>query len=358
MILGSGLAGLRVLALLAAPVEIQEPHDAPPTLALAWSAADLCPSRADVIARIRAQGVDATLGEWVPDHHDQAALAVEIAIEAGPELWRAELVLVDADGRVQRSFAARDCEALADAVALIVAVTLDPVAVSRIHEASVEPSPNPSPVPTREPEPEPPLLGELAEPFGPREIDEPDELGINLDSRDDESVWPANLRVGVSIAGGAGYGPTRTGYAQTGGRLALFGRLWRAELGGRWAIPRRITQAGVVGSFDAWQIEARACWVPSAGPVELPLCPGVEVGRVRGRGLAPTPNPTRSEFWWVAPTLSQGLSWAPVERFAIGPELALVVPLTRASFVVGSSEVDRFALLGVRASLVLELRLP
>ena len=307
-----------------------------------------------MIARIRAQGVDATLGEWVPDRHDRAALAVEIAIEAGPELWRADLVLVDADGRAQRSFAARDCEALADAVALIVAVTLDPVAVSMAHEVVVPPT-NPSPLPT--PEPEPPLLGPLAEPFGPREIDEPDELGINLGSRD-QSVWPANLRVGVSIAGGAGYGPTRTGYAQTGGRLALFGRLWRFELGGRWAIPRRLTKAGAVGSFDAWQIEARACWVPSAGPVELPICPGVEVGRVRGRGLAPTPNPTRSEFLWVAPTLSQGLSWAPVERFAFGPELALVVPLTRASFVVGSSEIDRFALLGVRASLVLELRLP
>lgn len=348
MILGWGLA------LLAwAPVEIQQPHDESPTLALAWSAADVCPSRDELLDRIRAQGV--VIGEWIPDHHDQAGLGVTIAIAPEREVWHVDLELVDEDGRAQRSFVASDCEALTDAVALIVAVTLDPLAVTRAMEAltvrepePVEPEPI-EPEPT-EPEPsEPPLLGPLAESGEP---------GIVLSAEDDSIVWPANLQVGISILGGGGYGPTRSGHGLIGGRVALLGPAWRVELGGRWATPRRLAVEGAAGSFDAWMVEGRGCWVPKPGPVELPLCVGVEMGSVRGRGLPPTPDPTSTRFWWVAPVLSQGLTWAPVERFAIGPEVALVVPLTRGRFVAGTTEIDRLAAIGVRGLLILELRLP
>lgn len=345
-------------ALLWAP-EIQQPHDEPPTLALAWSAADLCPSRAALIDRIRAQGVDAALGEWIPERHDRATLAVAITIVSSGGAWQAELELVDADGRASRSFAASDCDALADAVALIVAVTLDPVAVSSAIEARTSPpstseqptdpepaSAKPEPI---EPTPERPLVEPLAE---------TGDLGISLNGDADPFTWPANLRVGVSIGAGGGYGPTRTGYGSLGGRIALLGPAWRVELGGRWSIPRQLALEGVAGSFDAWMVEGRGCWVPTPGPIELPLCPGLELGSVRARGQPPTPDPTSTSFFWIAPTLSQGLSWAPVERFAIGPELALIVPLTRGRFVAGSTEIDRLATIGVRAQLILELRLP
>ncbi|MFV8755449.1 hypothetical protein ACNOYE_33285 [Nannocystaceae bacterium ST9] len=344
-----------------APVEIQQPHDEPPSLALAWSASEACPTREGLLDRLRAQGVGAALGEWIPAAHDQAGLAVTIAIEPEREGWRAELELVDADGRAQRSFSADDCDALADAVALIVAVTLDPVAVTLAHEArrsepsrepaSDEPAPvEPAPVEPASAE-DRPLLGPLAEPGEPS-------IGIDVNDEDDRFDWPADVRVGLSLAGGGSYGPTRTGYGSLGGRLALFGRAWRVELGGRWATPRRIAIAGAAGSFDAWMVEARGCWVARPGPIELPLCPGIELGLVRGRGRSPTPDPSSSRFFWIAPTLGLGLTWAPIERLAIGPELALVVPLTRGRFVAGTAEIDRLAAVGVRALLNLELRLP
>jgi hypothetical protein len=356
------MLGLGLALLAGAPVEIQQPHDEPPTLALTWSAAETCPSRAELLERIRAQGV--VLGEWIPDRHARADLEVTIEIASKPDVWQVELELVDDDGRAQRSFTASDCEALADAVALIVAVTLDPIAVTRAlearteaiassTEAEAEPAEPVEPIEPIEPPPEPPpdplLLGPLAE---------SGELGIVLTEDDDAITWPANLEVGVSIVGGGGYGPTRTGYGLIGGRLALLGPAWRVDVGGHWATPRRIAVEGAAARFDAWRVEARGCWVPTPGPVELPLCVGVELGSVRGRGLPPTPEPTSTRFFWVAPTLSQGLIWAPVERFAFGPELGLVSPLTRGRFVAGALEIDRLARIGVRGLLVLELRLP
>ena len=145
---------------------------------------------------------------------------------------------------------------------------------------------------------------------------------------------------------------------QFGGRAALLGPRWRAELGGRWTTPRRLEVNGAAGVFDAWVIEARGCFVPTARTLEFPLCPGVELGSVRGRGVTPTSDADERSFLWVAPGLSQALSWVPVERFAIGLELGLVVPLTRGDFVVAESTIASMALVGGRALLNLELRIP
>jgi hypothetical protein len=165
--------------------------------------------------------------------------------------------------------------------------------------------------------------------------------------------------VGLSVHAGGGWGPIQTGHAALGGRVALFGPRWRAELGGRWSLPRLIAVEAAAGSFDAWVIEGRGCFVPTAArTLEFPLCPGLELGSVRGRGRPPTTDATSRSFLSVAPGLSQGLVWAPVERFAIGVELGLVVPLTRGVFVVGPTQLQQLALIGARALLTLELRLP
>jgi hypothetical protein len=350
---------LPALLLLAAP-EVQRPHDEPPTLALSWSTAgaSACPTRAQLLERIAAQGVAGQIGDWVPERHEQAALAVAVEVAIEGDRWRASLSLSDADGRSERSFSAASCTALADATALIVAVTLDPVAVASLH-ASVASSSEREP--EREPEPAPPKPDE-PKPDEPPAASEPRlEATIDLTLSSSASAdpgWPEGLRVGLSLHGGAGWGPVATVAAAFGGRVALFGARWRVELGGRWAIPRRIESNSAAGIFDAWVIEARGCFVPSVRRLEFPLCPGVELGSVRGRGVAPTLDTNERSFLWVAPSLSQALSWVPVERFAIGLELGLVVPLTRGDFVVAESTINHLALVGGRALVNLELRLP
>ena len=124
------------------------------------------------------------------------------------------------------------------------------------------------------------------------------------------------------------------------------------------ATPRRIQSNDGAGVFDAWVVEGRGCFSPTVRALEFPLCPGVELGSVRGRGVPPTVDGDRRSFLWVAPSLSQGLSWAPVERFAIGVELGLVVPLTRGRFVVAETTVNALPLVGGRALVNLEIRQP
>ncbi len=174
--------------------------------------------------------------------------------------------------------------------------------------------------------------------------------------------WPEQLQLGLSVHGGGGWGPVLAAGA-VGGRFALIGPRWRAELGGRYVLPRRAptdelgsATATASASFDTWFIEARGCFAPRQRRLEFPLCPGVELGSARGRGLAPTIEPTRASFLWVAPSLSQGLSWAPVERFAIGVELGLVVPLTRGR--VGEQLLAELNPVGGRGLLIIEIRQP
>jgi hypothetical protein len=357
---------MSLLALLltgAPPVEVQRPHDEAPTLALSWSTAGAaaCPEREIVIEAIGDSGLREQLGEWVPQQHPQARLAVEVAITVEGDRWRADMLLIDADGRAQRQFEARSCQALADATALIVAVTLDPMAVSASLSAArtaTAADPAPEPEPTPEPEPVP-----VPEPT-PEPKPEPDDvdrgtLGVSSSGAGDGEVaaWRELLHVGLSIHGGGGYGPTASAHGLVGGRIGLLGERWRVDVGARWFPPQVTSTSTATGSFDAWTIEARGCWVPIAGPVELPLCPGFELGSVRGRGQTPTPNPTNSSFLWLAPSLSQGLAWAPVRRFAIGVELGVAVPLTRGRFTVGGETIEQLAAFGVRGLASVELRI-
>lgn len=348
--------------LWAPPVDVQRPHDQPPVLALSWATAgaSACPTRAQLLERIDAQGVGGPIGDWVPERHEQAALAVEVEVLLEGDRWRARLSLIDADGRSERSFTAASCAALADATALIVAVTLDPVAVASTHasvRSSSERAPEPEPAAKPEPAVEPKPAIE-ADPPSEREPASDVAIASSSADADPEPNWPEDLRVGFSLHGGAGWGPVATVAGQFGGRVALLGPRWRAELGGRWATPRRLESNGAAGIFDAWVIEVRGCFVPTARKLEFPLCPGIELGSVRGRGDAPTSDPDEASFLWVAPGLSQGLSWVPVERFAIGLELGLLVPLTRGDFVVGESTIASLPLVGGRALATLEVRLP
>lgn len=353
-----------LLALLltgAPPVEVQRPHDEVPTLALSWSTggAAACPDRQQVIEAIANSGLRDQLGTWVPSQHAQALLSVEVELRVEGDRWRADMLLIDADGRAHRQFEASSCQALADATALIIAVTLDPIAASNSIAARTTITEPPEPEPEPEPTPEPTPIPEPDPPTPTQPDDDPGTIGVSSsDAGDGESAtWPDRLHVGLSIHGGGGYGPTAGPHGTLGGRVGLLGDRWRVDGAARWFPPRRTSSLNAAGTFGAWTIEARGCFVPIAGPVELPLCPGFELGSVQGRGRTPTPNPTTSSFLWLAPSLSQGLAWAPVPRFAIGVELGLVVPLTRGRFAVGGEPIEQLAVFGVRGLASVELRI-
>jgi hypothetical protein len=330
---------------------IQRPSEGVP---LRWDAPLECPNEAALRERVDA------LVPGLLARPDTAQSRVEVEVEAAAERYAATVVVRNSDGETRRQFAAPDCEIVADAAALILAVALDPVGVSvgRSEPASRTPSepPTSEPPPSEPPPSEPPLSpAERQLPIEADPIEPSPAIGRASDSVADER--PRDLGVGVRVLGGGGYGPTNTGYATIGGTIALLGPRWRVELGGLWATPRVVrADAGFGGRFDGWAVLGRGCFAPKIRRLELPSCGGLELGSVRGRGLDELPISDRASFLWIALAVAQGLWFAPIERVGIGLQLDLAVPLNRGGFTIETTEVQRIAAVTVRGLAGVELR--
>ena len=346
------LATLSLSTLLLGP-PVQRPSDAP----LTWNAPTECPSSEEVLARIHALVPDVL----ADSERARVSATVEI-VEAGYQL---ELVLRAGDDSIHRTLIGSDCEQVSDAVALLVAVLLDPVAsASEVQRRRSAADPIAS---ENQPAIEPPAI----EPSEPSPPEDPTPASISSTSGEgasDSTPAPprsrlrrADIRVGLRISGGGGYGPTTAGFADLNASAAVFGGRWRAELGGAWTPFREVRNQDIGGRFDAWRVFARGCFVPKAGPrdrIELPLCPSFEVGQVRGRGLDDLPISLEANLLWVALGLGQGLWFAPLERLALGVDLQLAVPLRGGRFLIETVEIQRITPLAVRGLVGLELRLP
>jgi hypothetical protein len=271
------LAAILTSTLLLGP-PVQRPSDAP----LTWNAPLECPSPEDVLARVHALAP----GVLVDSERARVSASVEV-VEIGYQL---ELVLRTDDDTIRRTLIGSDCEEVSDAVALLVAVLLDPIASARevqLRHAAVAPSVAANEAPANV------LSEQLATADDPP--DDPSvsptsstgEGGVSASAEPRRSQTRRDVRAGLRIAGGGGYGPTTSGFADLGGSVSVFGDRWRVELGGAWTPSRELVREGVGGRFDAWRVSARGCFVPTLGArdrLELPLCPGVEVGQVRGQG--------------------------------------------------------------------------
>jgi hypothetical protein len=338
------------LALLLAPpdrsvVEVQRPGE-PMLWALDWNAPASCPTRADVIARIRSYipAIDEP-----PLQVPRARLRVDASVEQLADAWTVRLDMSGEDGSTERSFSAASCEELADAVALVAAVSLDPVVVAReiaddppavVAEQPVEPAAEP----TNDLEPAPPVL----EPSPSRLEPTPDEIDPSRDR---------NFQIGLRVFGGGGFGPTATGYGALGAGAALFGRLWRWSLDGGGWLPRTIRSEQAAGRFWGWWLGTRGCVVPSRRSIEFPICAGLELGQVRATGLAPALNTRAANYPWVAASIGGGVTWVIIERVAIFVDAAALVPFISGDFRVDDQTLQRLIPIGMRASLGIEVRL-
>jgi hypothetical protein len=189
------------------------------------------------------------------------------------------------------------------------------------------------------------------------------ELQVHLEqpAAPSRSIARPRVRAGLRVVGGASYGPTDAGFGDLGATVAVFAGRWRAELGGAWTPARELRRDGIGGRFDGWRVAARGCFVPRVGPrerLEFPLCPGFEIGQVRGRGLDDLPVALAASFPWIALALGQGLWFAPLSRLAIGVDLQLAVPVRGGRFLIETVEIQRIAPLSVRGLVGIELRLP
>ena len=293
---------------------------------LRWDAPPTCPDAAYVSA-----AVEERLGR-APSHDEIEVHAT--VVDGGPRGVVLELATTPASGPTDaRRLEAHDCRALADAAALLVALSVDPVAVAAISAARAgaeadelgdggDPVAADPDVPQSE-ESEAPAI-ETVPP-----VSEP-ARSARADAQPRPSSVPAEVL--LHVVGGPEIGAL-PGVA--GGASAAMGLGWsrlRFEIGALWIGVRtrdeplasvRVQMAGAV---------VRACARVGARRIEVPLCGGIDFGAVIGAGDRGAG--TRTAFGpWIAPHVAAGVHGWVRPRLAVVGRVEVAVPALSTAFV-------------------------
>jgi hypothetical protein len=274
-----------------------------------WTAPAGCPDQ----ARVQSQ-IDTLLGRPL----EPEELDMEGVIESTSSGWRLTLTtrvgtLVD-----ERSLDANDCSVLADAAALVAVVMLDPVQAADRIEEDAEAAETARQETTVTPRPEPPSIPEPeVTPPPPEPEPEPN---------------PFTLAARVRAGGEFGAVPQGTGSFDVGLALVGLGRAGRlrAELVGLYSVGREATSPNAAVRVHLGAVAPRFCAALPAGPVEIPLCGGVEVGAMRADANAPASTTTHA--LWLAAQAEPGVRWAFADRVSLWVSAQVVLPMRYPAF--------------------------
>lgn len=351
---GLGIFGAMVLvtSVAAAPAGDLE------RVALGWESSGPCPG--PELVRERLHGYLAgSAGTTSGDH--VTANVVVASTESG---LKATLELTTAWGASHRDLEASRCEDIADAVALVIATTLDPLldlrAAHRPHDLTTTPA---EPTAADDDGSDP---GTAAQPRVPASAPALPASSISPPA-------PASTRASrrrppkrtVAMIGGfaAGVG---------GGLRPRAGAIVEVTLGMKWrwlrvlaigshgfARERTLSQVpeGAI-TLRMWSAGAMGCGVPAFSRLEIPACVGVEGGAIIGEGvgLATTDEASRP---WIGVAARTGLHLRVAPRLALALDLHGIGVALRPRFhVVGVGPVFTAAPVAGRALLGLQVQLP
>jgi hypothetical protein len=278
---------------VAAPVELE------------WIATAECPSASYVLGE-----VERSLGSAPGPQKSVRARADVAHDEQGP--WRVTLVTQTEGTSGRRTFAAENCLALADATALILAMTVN------------------STMPAPPPEPEASPVAAPAQPPTPTAA----EPRRQPEAATTTTTTSIRFSASASLAGDTGTLPS----ASVGPQLALAwlpGR-FRGELAVAYGAPQRGSGAGDRGEgadFDVWTAGARAGYAWPIGAFHLGPLLGADLARIGAAGFGGTTSFKQSAVF-VAVGAGLRVSWSPLPRFALRLVGQGIVPLSRPSFVI------------------------
>jgi hypothetical protein len=274
-------------------------QNAAPHLTFSWSSPAECATENDVRMRIdRILGAQSTMHESVDAHAN---------VTRAREIFRAEIQLNSAGQTSQRHVEDASCNALADAVAFIVALTVDPDAALPPPPQETKPTP-----PKKSPTPSPPKKSEAPTPeIEPRR---PIYLGANL-LLDVGTLKSA--AVGAEVV--AGFNPHHAAFELSGTWLSTQDARYDADP----------TQGASEYSLGAG---ARACWEMFDRAIDVGPCGGAELIGIFAEGFGTSQKSDTSVALFRA-LLGARAKWR-FSRFALrlGAEAAL--PFTRPSFVI------------------------
>ncbi|HVY37334.1 MAG TPA: hypothetical protein VHM31_05345 [Polyangia bacterium] len=255
----------------------------------AWSAPAGCPSQQQVEADIaRLVGGDLRL-------RDGSELRADVSVSGGPP-WSADLTTLHA-GRVgRRTIESPSCQAAAEAVALIIALSIDPDARAAGPRAPAAAPPQ----------------------MGPPSASKP---------------RPLHVLVGVHAQARAGTLPETDVGAGLG--VGLAGLRWRAEL--RWTYGLRRDQpallpSGAAGRFNLDAGSLTGCVDLGRGKLAFGPCGTAEAGRVSATGSGATAGFSKNAPWLA---LGGGVfaSLAVSEHLRTSVEVDALAPLYRPDYV-------------------------
>lgn len=338
---------------------------------LDWEAPPSCPT---------VEGVRRRLAALVPGDRRAAGarVAATVRVEHGSEGWSASLTVRSSTGVSQHVLHGPDCDTLADAVALIVAVHLDPV--SQIESASSH-----SDIGPKSGDAEEDVLrragdGALQPGAGPkvRKHGQASPSRVRRtpeERRRDRRLQRARRRgergpaaLGARLFTAVGYGVLPKVDIGAGLGLAWIGGGYRLEaVGARW-FPQSayVSGAGSAGAeVGLWSGDLRACPVigPSDGIArwEVPICVFFEGGAMVARPFK-LDDSRVGVGAWLAGGIAPSVHWRPRGWLSLWLELSghavLRAPGVRADGPADATGVFHHARpLGVRASAGVEFRL-
>jgi hypothetical protein len=273
------------------------------TLRIVWEAPPACPTAEELEARIEAL--------IAPGGERMLVATVDAKVAKEALRWRASLEVTVPQGRTRREVVGKTCEELTNAVALLVAVTLDPT-------------------------------GARAKLWG---------------DKDDPPKPPARATKVRGIVGIAGTGTFAALPRFGGGLLGSAGidtRYVRAEAVATYEAPqlRLLDSASGAGAvFDLWTVGARGCGVGRVQTLVVPVCAGVEVGRLRARGEGLQAG-RRVHLTHARVAVGVGLAWSATHWLEVRADVAGLVTMTPWRVVIEDlGELHRSRPVGVRAGL-------
>ncbi len=270
---------------------------------LSWHAPEACPTGVQVRVAV-AQMVGP---------QPAAQLSVDAVVTEIRGQWQLALELAGPQGTGQRALTADNCEALAQAAAVVIAIAIDPEfsggdpAVVARDESPVEPA---APA-----QPNIPVAPEPAQP-APSSARPAVDIAVAGDELGEQPTSPdARVRrVGgfVDMGSGVGFGLLPKPAAVLGLQVGVAARRWRVGLGVEGWFPRRTTgpnNPAVGGEFSLIDGQLFGCATPRLGAFVMPLCTGVDIGAVRGRGVGQLTTVNTATTLWAGIRGAAGVMW-------------------------------------------------
>jgi hypothetical protein len=296
MTLWAGFAAVGVL-LLTSVCAAEVPRAA---VSLRWTAPDECPDDIQLV-----HAVESLLGQSLLETREQSLAIWATAQGDSAHGFAAKVSFSSPQGTEQRFLEHPSCDQLLRALAMVVALAIDPERVRAMEQARAEPA-----------------APSVAAPIAPSPASIASASAATVRTAEPPAEdRPASALAGARLAlhGLAGSGALPGFGAGMEAALGLRRRAVRVELAMRYWLPREealnVAPSGNL-RLALGTLGARACWLPLPGAWQVAACAGGNVGDLSGSGVG-VQNPHQRHAFYADLAGSLGLSYT---RSRLAPE--------------------------------------